>query len=186
MSVTTRIPVIVPTIEKVGDWPRTQRFLREVGPVTVRGYTLGQLAFAKKMFNRVRKNIRENGGTIGWAPLSSSYADYKSRLGKDPNNLLVLTKLYYNSITIWNKNGIYYVGVKHGIRYPDRSNGGLTVGQVAKILEVGSIARNLPARPLWGPSFRQLGGKQAIRKTLVWYIRRQIRTELNVEAKITF
>lgn len=185
MSVTRKIPIPIPIIRKEGDWIKTRRVLAGIGGATTRGYKLGQLAFANKMLKQVRRNIRNNGGSIGWPPVSSRYADYKSRLGKDPNNLLVLSGLYYKSIHVWEKNGIYYTGVKHGVRYP-QERGGLTVGQVAKILETGSLVMNIPARPLWKPSYRQIGGNLGVKKTMIWYIRRQIRTELNVEAKITF
>lgn len=184
MSVTRRLSPITPEIRLFGDWQKTRRVLATLDTTVALGVLSGQKSAALKLKRLIKKNIRENGGSLGWEPVSQKYAKYKSSKGYDPSNLLVMSGLYYRNINIWHKNGKYYVGVKKGITNKV-SGGNLTVGKIARILEYGSTIRNIKARPLWIPTFKQFGGKKRLQGIMIWHIRNQILKNYGLRAKIT-
>lgn len=184
-SVTRTIKPITPQIELFGDWDKARHCLNNLAGVVTVGSHLGMKSVAEKLKRQVKKNIRENGASIGWPPVSQNYAELKSAFGYDPENLLFLTGTYYRSIDLWFKNGRYYVGVKAHSRNNFTAGQRLTVGQIARILESGSATRNIAPRPLWAPSYKQIGGSRRIKALMVWHIRNQISLKLGVRAKIT-
>ena len=185
MALTTRrISDFSPEVELFGDWDKVQKLLDGID-LTIRiGTTMGQVSAANKLKAVIRKNIRENGGSIGWPPVSRRYAMKKRSMGYDPNNLLVLTGLYYRSINIWSNGNTYYVGLKARTRNM-RTGGKITLAEIATILEHGSVVKKIKARPLWKPSFKQFGGTARIKYLIIWHIRNQIRVRHGVNAKIT-
>lgn len=182
-NVTRVIPNIVPEVELYGDWDKVKHLLGGLDEAIAIGVDKGQLSVAKKILAIVRKNIRENGGSLGWPPVSYKYERWKTKKGYDPKNLLFLGGTYYRSIIIWNARGRYYVGVKRGTRNPI-SKGKLTVGQIANVLERGSEKRKIPPRPLWAPSFKQFGGTKRIKEIIIWHVGNEIRNRLGVTAKV--
>ena len=184
-SVTRRVPSYTPKVELIGDWKKTRALLFDLPLLVKQGTAAGQKSAAEKLLKIIKKNIRDNGGSIGWPPVSELYAKKKIGMGKDPNNLLVLTGLYYRSINIYNKGTNYYVGIKKNTRNYE-TGGRLTVAQIATILEYGSYANNIKARPLWGPSFKQFGGSKKIKSLITWHIARNIYARHKVRTKITF
>ena len=182
--VTRRVPNYSPQVELFGDWDKTKSLLNGIESTIAAGSILGQKAAADKLLKIVKKNIKENGGSIGWPPVSDKYARLKKSMGYDPSNLLVLTGLYYRNINVWNKGFTYYVGVNKNIRNT-KTGGKITLGQIATILEYGSVVRKIKARPLWRPSFKQFGGSARIKALMVWHIRNLIRTRHGISAKIS-
>lgn len=183
MSVTRRIAKYQPDVELFGDWQRCERLFLGIDNSIRLGSRAGQKSAAKRLLRIVRKNIRENGGSIGWPSLSESYQKRKAASGYSPNRMLYMTGLYYRSIMIWDRGGRYYVGVKPRI-YNPKSGGHLTVGKIARILEHGSHIMNLPARPLWRPSFRQMGGNRKVKALILWHVRNQIKKDFQVTATV--
>lgn len=186
MSVTRAIKnnigagAIIPQIEKFGDWPKAHRLLGTIDGVLKNAMARANKSIADKLRAQVRKNIRENGASIGWEPLAVGTRLKKAKLGQDPDRILYATGLYYRSITIWKVGINYYVGVKRGIKH---GNGNLTVGEIARIHESGR--GNIPARPLWSPSYRQMGGSKRVKGILLWHIRNQIYLAYGIRPKIT-
>lgn len=190
MSVTRRInlpgnlPPITPDIIIWGDWQRSKHLLNTIDGVIMMASLKAKKSAAEKLKAAIRKNIRENGGSLGWPPLSTKYQAWKSRKGYDANRMLRMTGLYYRSINVWRKGLNYYVGVQRGIRNP-ASGGNITVGQIAKILEYGSDHVGIPARPLWGPTYKQFGGSARIRGLMVWHLRNEIYKHYGVRPRLT-
>lgn len=184
MSTTRSIPTYVPKIELFGDWEKTKLLIDGLPSAIREGSSRGQRSAAEKLMKVIKRNIRENGGSIGWPPLSDKYMAWKKRKGYNPNSMLVLTGLYYRSINIWSKGTTHYVGLKDNIRNPKTGNK-LTLVQIATILEYGSITRKIKARPLWRPSFKQFGGSARIKGLIIWHVRNVIFSRYGVRAKIT-
>lgn len=182
-STTRRIPQYSPSIELFGDWDKTRSLINGLDVTIKAGAILGQKSAAEKLKKIIKKNIRENGGSIGWPPVSDKYAIRKKSMGYDPNNLLVLTGLYYRNINTWYNGNTYYVGLKSKVRNP-KTGGRLTLVQIANILEHGSVVRKIKARPLWRPSFKQFGGSARIKYLIVWHIRNLLRTKYGINVKI--
>lgn len=185
MSTTRKlhIPNLTPTVELFGDWDRAYLLVSGLDNAIKIGYSLAELSAAKKIKQIVRRNIRMNGGKTYWEPVSDQYAEYKSRLGYDPTDLLVMTGLYYNSISIWKIGNATFIGLKGRTR---SSGGDLTLQQIASVLEHGSVVRNIPARPLWGPAWKEFGGRARLKGLIIWHIRNQINIRFGVKAKVTF
>lgn len=182
--VTRKIPQYEVGVELIGDWFKVKNLIDGLDKTIAVGTTKAQLSASRKLLTIVKRNIRENGGSIGWPPVSDRYKRYKTNKGYDPDNLLFMTGLYYRSINIWNTKNNYYIGVKRRLKHPGKK-GSLTIGEIATVLEYGSMARNIKARPLWGPSYKQLGGNNRVKNLIVWHIRNEIYTKYNVRAKIS-
>lgn len=182
--ITRRVPNYSPQVELFGDWDKTKNLINGLEPTIRAGALLGQKSAADKLLKLIKKNIRENGGSIGWPPVSDKYAKVKKNMGYDPNNLLVLTGLYYRNINVWNKGFTYYVGINRNVKNT-KTGGKLTLIQIATILEYGSVARKIKARPLWRPTFKQFGGSARIKSLIVWHIRNLILTKYGVRAKVS-
>jgi hypothetical protein len=62
-----------------------------------------------------------------------------------------MTSSYFQGITAWVEGNTALAGIKRGTSHPD---GGF-IDVIAKVHEFGSVARNIPARPLWQPTFAE-------------------------------
>lgn len=175
---------IRPEFTKFGDWAKTRNLLYRVEGVLRIASAKAQKSAAQKLKRIVLRHIRQNGGSIGWPPLSVDYGEYKESLGYDASNILYMTGLYYKSIGVWGVGDRHYVGVKHGVKNRFKGGNNLTVGQIATILENGSTVKNIPPRPLWKPSYRDLGGSRRITNIYVWHIRAEIYKHFGVRVKI--
>lgn len=123
----------------------------------------GQKRFAELLITQVKKNIRNRGQGLGWNPVSKKYAAWKTKHGtvKDPTKFYQLDHNYLRAIRIKSDANNIYVGIAKDTSYTNRK-GTMTTAQYAVIMETGSIARNIEPRPLWRPSYRQIGGNQAL------------------------
>jgi hypothetical protein len=103
---------------------------------------------------------------LGWKPLSERYRKRKTgersrtrndggrdkRFKKMSEKILIATSSYLQAITSWVKKETVYVGVKRGVT----NENGQEIGNIAKVHEYGSVAKNIPARPLWKPTFEEM------------------------------
>ena len=131
----------------------------------------------------VIKNLKTGGASLAWEPLKDS--SYKKFKGKNSVNssLLRFTDLYLNSIKLIKSGGNWTVGVEKGIpnlQMESLGRGGLEVHEYAGVLERGY--EGIPARPLWGPTYVNMGGPTTIRKFVAQAFRdklKGIRLNLN-------
>lgn len=168
-------------VELEGDWLRVKHLLDDLDDTIEAGALKGQMSAAKKLRKIVRKHIRTSGGSLGWAPLSPNTVRVRASKGYDPSRLLYMTGSYYRSIKVWKKGKKSYVGVKANTPHPIT---GKPLGQIAMILEYGSQVRNIPARPLWLPSFKQFGKNKRVKKLIVWHIQNEFRIRHGISPKI--
>jgi hypothetical protein len=152
-------------IKMIGDWRGAKRGLQEL-PFMVKSSALwGQRKAAERLVKIVKAHI--NNQDLGWAPRSANTSS------NDPRTL-VDNEDYYKNIKAWRKNELYYAGVPR-----DKYNGkGVRISDYATIHEHG--AKGLPARPLWAPSFQEVGGAKGIRAIIVDSIYAKVR---NLRAK---
>lgn len=134
-------------IKKEGNWVGVKLALQNL-PLQVRSSAVwGQQKVATKLVKIVKKHI--NSQDLGWVPRSA-----KSR-SNDPR-ILVDSEAYYGSIKAWRTGDTYNAGVPANA-FNAR---GMRIADYAAMNEYG--ADNLPARPLWAPSFKELGGKKGV------------------------
>lgn len=164
-----------PEVELFGDWDKALNVFNNLQSSITIGSRLGKLAAAKKIQALIKKNIRANGPPgVHWPALSTEYARSKKSRGGDPNKKWFFSGTYYRNIRIIEKGKNVYVGVPARARSTVNKKKPLTLGQIANILERGSAARGIEARPLWGPTFREFGGKRRIAYHITWHISNQI------------
>ena len=125
---------------------------------------------AKMAKTCLRKGIPPKNSGVSWPPHAASTT---RRLGE--HTLLYWSSQYYHAIGLYTRGRNIFVGVESGVKKtrPDGRNSGLTLLQVAKILEFGG--GKVPARPLWIPLFESVGGKAKFKQELVKEIRKQVR-----------
>ena len=91
-----------------------------------------------------------------FTPLSRRHVRYKHREGQD-GRILLATGDYVDGIEVFRGNqrvgGVYYM-----VRPANRTHepSGLTLKQLARLMELGSARRKIPARPHWGPTTRDV------------------------------
>ena len=125
---------------------------------------------AKMAKTCLRKGIPPHNSGVSWPPHAASTT---RRLGE--HTLLYWSSQYYHAIGVYKRGRNIFVGVNSGVKKtrPDGHTSGLTLLQVAKILEFGG--GKVPARPLWIPLFESVGGKAKFKQELVKEIRKQVR-----------
>ncbi len=169
-------------VRLVGDWARVTSLLGDVDDIIRVGSKRGKLAAAKKLQKIVKKHIRTSGGSLGWAPLSTKTIERKDSMGYDGGRILYSSGSYYRSIKVWSKGSKVYVGVRANSRNPYSKR---TIGQIARILEYGSMARGIPARPLWLPSFKELGRNKTVKRLILWHVQNEFRIRHGISPQIT-
>lgn len=173
--------------ELTGDWQKTKRLVNNLETAIAAGAIAGQLAAANKIKELVKKKIRENGGSTYWPPYSDKYRKFKNKTkpGK-ANNMLRYTDTYYNNIITWQSGTKVHIGLRPRVLVPNTngSNKNITLHELAQILEYGSDARNIQARPLWGPVRKEFG-EAKVKALIIWHIRNTIRIRTGVSAKIS-
>jgi hypothetical protein len=147
-----------------GDWhklPALFRYLtnKKGGQGIKRDIAKAHRDFALKYKAALIKGILTGGGGIGaaWPPHSPDY--------KEANQLLRLTGNYFNALVamkVTAKNYSIRMNIDRGAVSRKSAPNRLSLGQYAVIHEVGSVARGIPARPLWQPAFNSIGGQRAI------------------------
>lgn len=160
-----------PQIKVFGEWKRAEEVIDDLPNILQGSYEIAAAKFSKDLLNIVRKSIKTGnppGGLVHWPPLSY---DYSMKKGHD--RPYIFSGYYSRSVSIFKRGKKVFIGLPPGVRYPNRGKrAGLTLNQVAKILEFGSNKVGIPARPLWGPALITAGGVKQIRKEILTNIRR--------------
>lgn len=150
-------------IKLEGDWKKTQRILAKL-PIDLKVVSLqGQRKAAEKIARIAKAHI--NNQDLGWAPRADNTKSLDDRI-------LVDSETYLRSIKAWRAGNTYYVGVPKGT-YNYR---GIDVADYAVYHEYG-FGKNI-ARPLWGPSFRDVGGKKGVTEIIVKAMAERIRKSI--------
>lgn len=173
-----------PTVVLFGDWEKATLLINNLPTIIKAASIKGQRSAAMKFRRLIKSNIRNNGvpGVI-WPDFSPDYRRIKSLQGFDGSSFYQRTGLYHRSIKVWRVNDNYYVGVKKGVKHPN-SKGRFTVGQLAKLLEIGSAVAKIKPRPLWAPTFKQFKGDKRVKAHIIWHIRNMILVKYGIKAKV--
>lgn len=158
--------------------PRQQRKAEELLKKTPEILHQAYLNTAKRFGERLakmaktclRRGMPPSNSGVSWPPHAASTT---RRLGE--HTLLYWSSQYYRAVGVYTRGRNIFVGVKSSVKKtrPDGRTSGLTLLQVAKVLEFGG--GKIPARPLWIPLFESVGGKAKFKQELVKEIRKQMR-----------
>lgn len=134
-----------------GDWARVQTALRDLPRTVMSSAVWGQRNVAEKLVKIVKGHI--NNQDLGWP------ARVDTTNSNDPR-ILVDYGDYYGAIKAYSDKGVYYAGVKRNAF----NRAGTRIADYAVVHEYGWGP--IPRRPLWGPSFKELGGDKGIKKVV--------------------
>jgi hypothetical protein len=153
-------------IELVGQWSRFDRVMRYLtahnSSEIKRDIAKGQRDFLERYkYNLINALVTE-GRSVG-APFAEHSPNYHSPTGLIGRR----TDLYLNalrSLRITSSNYVLSLSFTPGITHQKSKKKGLTLARYAYIFEEGSLYQ--PARPIWGPTFRSIGGRQKAQQYL--------------------
>jgi hypothetical protein len=149
---------------KFGPWSKALMATKHLDKDLHNAFLRGQEKALKKVARAVKEHIERQ-------DLPVLTLNPKKRSNNDPRTLID-TRSYIDSIKTWRENYTYYVGVKSGLIEP-KSKAEIT--KVAYWLEKGT--RKMVARPVWGPTFRELGGtkylEKVVNETIEQYLKRR-------------
>lgn len=167
---------LTPVISLEGDWDKAVKLIGTglLSRLVLIGARKGQMAAAEKLKQMIKSNIKRGGaqGTY-WPGYSLQYGERKSRKGGGDKKWR-WTDTYLKSVAVINRDGKISVGVPAYARGRVNQKNPLTLGQIAVIMERGSRAHNIAARPLWRPTLKQFGGKKRIAYHINYHIRKEI------------
>lgn len=134
--------------KKTGDWAKVKYLVANIGREMQNARTICLMRWGLKAEGLAKTHISTQ--DLGWAPLKPATIANKIRQGYS-ENILVETSTYFQSITSWADTNTVYAGVRREVRYKD----GEVIADIAKIHEYGSHSGDIPARPLWEPTFEE-------------------------------
>jgi|SRR6478609_1014808 len=144
----------------VGDWRKVKRLLPALPLVIKAANEAGQKKAAEQLVTLVKRHIRKQ--DLGWAEKSEN-----TRASDD--RVLVDSGTYLKSILAYKQGNTWNAGVPRNIYGPN----GTRVADYAIYNEFGFGSR-LPARPLWGPSLKEMGGQAGIQKIIFKVIKLRV------------
>lgn len=155
-------------IKSHGDWQRVIYGVSNLSKDIENGYNKSVEVFSSQLLRIIRRSMASgtpppNSG-VTWEPLSPATI---KRWGDHP--IYYLTGLYYRSIGLFRYKSRTLVGLPIGHKRSPKGN--LTMNQLAKILEFGTEDERIPARPLWAPSLKSVGGTRKLKKMILANIR---------------
>lgn len=169
---------------------KVSRLIKSMPEIETVAYQKACTNFGKMLAKYVRKCIMSNTPPDGvsWPPHSE---DYLKKY--DVKGFWYLSGQMLRSIRLRQYQGGYYVGpnpndkaVDPVNRYGRSRTSKLTLVQLARLLELGTFAgagssrytNDIPARPLFRPSFKAVGGTERLKKYLIANLRREVKKHI--------
>lgn len=152
-----------------GQWHKLDSLSNNLQESVLEGYKKGVNIFSNRLLRIVRRSLTTgtpppNSG-VYWQPHSEAT---KRRWGVHP--IYNLTGLYARSIGLHEYKSRTLIGLPINM---SKASQGATLNWVAIINEYG-LGGKIPARPVWGPSFKSVGGYEGLQKELLKNIRQKL------------
>ncbi len=165
----------------IGEWTRANYMMQRFPHLVVSAVNLATRKIAVRYRRQVIKNIQNSGAELGWEPSDSvKYKAYKAKhsVYRENQHWQFFGALLSNIRTFKRGRLGWSAGIQEGEVNPQMEalKGGkntLTIAEYAGVLEHGSPKRNIKARPLWIPSYRQIGGNPALTKQVAFELRKK-------------
>lgn len=168
-----------------GDWEKAINLIDNINNSIKTGYDKGVKKFSNLVLNIVRRSLSSgrppSGGGTYWQPLSKTYIERWN--SKYPGHSVYnLTGTYLRSLGIHSYKNRTIIGLPYKSK-PGNRRSRITLIQVAIILEYGSRDGTIPARPLWKPSLKSVGGTNRLKKEIMHGIRSQLYHDFGINPK---
>lgn len=154
-------------VKPFGNWAMARNASSTLPQTIKRSIRSAEEKVAKKLIKIVKGHIQNQ--DLNWVPLSP-----QSIKRKGHDKVYIFTGTYLNSIKFWQKNYTVHIGIPRGI-YEPRNR--IELWKIATWMETGMPSRNLPARPVWGPSVEELGGRGGMQEIIEETLRRKLSRE---------
>jgi len=152
-------------IEYNGEWIKFKDLINSLDTTLTASAIAAQKEFAEIYCDKVKENIDNGGEEFHYPPLSEKYKKLKSRFTNA--GMLNWSRSFHDSVIIKpTRNGkMWEVGIPKEATRPIYYKGGsaLPVSEYANVLEHGMYPE-MPARPIFRDTLKQLGGKLALKK----------------------
>jgi hypothetical protein len=168
--------------ELIGQWEKANFMLATFPRKVTIAVNLACRDFTRKYVRQIKQNIQNQGASLGWQPITSQeYRDFKSSYAEaDVDSLLRFFNVLSTNVKAYKKEGHWIAGIeddvvnsKMQILRGEGASSNLTVAEYASVNEFGALHRNIMPRPLWIPSFHQIGGKPELTRLVALHIRKQ-------------
>ena len=157
-------------IELTGDWEGTRYKLNMLDSDIKRGLIKANREIAEEIYARVVGHIYNQ--DLGWTPLGEKYAVRKAARWGNKGILMASDKMV-SSIKIYREGLRFSVGIKGGLEHPFST---LKVAALALIHEAGSDSKGIPARPVWLPTYYEMGKEEGILRMTIKELNRHLRS----------
>lgn len=135
-------------VRRLGPWEGANWQYKQLPKVIKAALLAEERKIANEIRRRVRGHIRNQ--DLPWKAASRS---------KKGDKLLYETGTYYDNIKVWQSSLVTYVGVQKHVIQPRSKK---PVYLIAQIHERGSRRKGIPRRPLWRPTYLEMGGDVGI------------------------
>jgi len=178
-KVNINIPTPTIEIKLEGDWAKAVMMPQLVVKSIAEGYELATRDCSKDIIRIVKQALNTGLPPPGahWPPLSPTTIKSHGN-----HTVYKMTGFYERSIGVHVYKGRVLIGIPLNIRAP----GGLTINQLAILLEHGSTNKGgggIPPRPLWAPSLEAYGGTKRIKKVVIQNIKNCIFKNTGISPK---
>jgi hypothetical protein len=113
---------------------------------------------------KAQKYKEGGGGFAEWKPLNRAYAARKEKLGLD-NRMLIATGKYLEEISVRlprvDGEKVTYIVEPSKKTVIGQNTADFTYGWLSVVLERGSVSRNIPPRPHWGPTGAEFANRRS-------------------------
>lgn len=135
-------------VKKFGNWNLAGRFINNLKSDIEESNRVTLQRISIKARDTAVKHLRNQ--DLGWVSLAPETRRRKQNKGLSEKTLIA-TSSYFQSITAFSTSTHAYAGVKKTAKNKD----GEIIADIAKVHEYGSKTRNIPARPLWRPTYKE-------------------------------
>lgn len=155
-------------VKYLGNWQKWPKLPASIRDLCIEAYNKASYEFSLKYLRIVKKSVSTGTPPPGayWPPMALSTLQRYSKEYPE-HKLYNLTGFLYKNINIWKYKSYTRVGVQSKRRHPkiDGQKSTLTMVELCNLLERGG--NNIPARPLWKPSYRAAGGDPMVKKMVL-------------------
>jgi len=161
------------------EWTKANRAIKELPKAIHEGYEDAVGDFSRDLINTIRKMMES--GDPSWAPLSPSTLESYHKKYPAANHPWYRSGFMSSRVDFYSDehSNKVYIGLPQYQYYEPQDWGedsrrGLTMMQLAKMLEFGSWDGRIPARPLFSTAFDRKGGRNKLRENILKYLKRRL------------
>lgn len=138
-------------LERFGDWDLVLNLSANMGADTLKANRIALAQIASRAEAMAVKFMRDQ--SLPWKALSAQYLEYKIHAGLS-EKIYIATTTYFQAVT----SKVYPQQLKSfaGVFRKQREKNGEFVADIAKVLEYGSVKRNIPPRRFWSVVYRDM------------------------------